>query len=48
MRGTWAQRQCWENEDFDIGQQGKKAIYSRGTKEQVAPHLRWCRDCLNN
>ena len=42
MRGTWEHRQFWGtgnigNEDFYFGEQEKKTIYFRGTREQVAP-----------
>ena len=42
MRGTGEQRQFWgtgniENQDFVFGEQGKKAIYFRGTRELVPP-----------
>ena len=36
------------NEDFDFGQQGNKAIYFRGTREQVALSLGGPHACLNN
>ena len=40
-RETWEQRKFWgkgdiENEDFDFGEQGNKAIYFRVTREQVS------------
>ena len=40
MKGTREQRQFWGtwnigNEDFDFGKQKNKAIYFRGTREQV-------------
>ena len=51
--GKRAQRQFWgtkniENEDFDFGQQGNKAINFMGTMEQVVPPLGGPHACLNN
>ena len=52
IRGTWEQRQFWGTgnnavkEDFDFGKQGNKAIYFRGTREQVPPEGRYA--CLDN
>ena len=51
--GNRAQRQLWgteniENEDFDFGEQGNKAIHFRGTVEQVAPPLAGPHACLDN
>ena len=42
IRGTGEHRQFGgtgniENQDFVLGEQGKKAIFSRGTREQVHP-----------
>ena len=42
MRGTGEQRQFWgtgnrEKQDFVFGEQGKKAIYFKETRESVAP-----------
>ena len=42
MRGTVEQMQFWgigniENQDFDFGEQGNKAIYFRGAREQISP-----------
>ena len=42
IRLTEEQRQFWEtgnigNQDFDLGQQGNKAIYFSGTRKRVPP-----------